>query len=577
MTKITDNTDELSFHQLTSTSSVLLIPIFQRAYVWAQKQLDRMLREIDNITSGKETTRFLGSVIAVSRVTNPSQPTPREIVDGQQRLTTLYLFLLGASYVAARMGKDDYARGLISTNLIVDWAQQIPVNTKLQPSIADRAQFNHIFKKVGSAGALSDWLPFKVKLPPTSGAETGPLMRQYERIRLHLQKTAETQGFDALDGIVEVVRNSMTFVFILLKDPGSATTVFEGLNDTGVPISVGDLVKNEVFARIGYNEEEARVLHDNRWEPFRKRFGDSFNDYFFPFSVIHKPTTSQTEMFGELRSRWGKLSAPNIISDLESYAVPFLTLEGYENSVAVYGHDVGLTVERLVRSKPPSSIYPFAMQLLHSFALGKLAKDDVVSCLSTLEAFLVRRALCGIEPTGLLGLFRTMWANLDGHPTAPGIRQVIAKRLTIEWPTDARVRDSIRTRPLYGSSIARFAVMEYDRAQGMDQPNVPVSIEHIMPQSYCEAWKDVMSPVQHNKMKHLWANLVPCSSEMNSNAAQSPYASKRKLFAAESMFASTRKLAADYEKWGEVEILARSDTLADWAISRWQGPPELQD
>ncbi len=336
MAKITDNSDELSFHQLTSTSSVLLIPLFQRAYVWTQKQLDRMISEIEAITGGQDTSRFLGAVIAVTRPTNPSQPTPHEIVDGQQRLTTLYLFLLAAAQVAAREGKTEYARGLISTNLVVDWAQELQVNTKLQPSIADRSQFVQVFKRLSAAGALSDWLPVKAKLPYPSGNDSGPLSRQYDRIHKYLQKITAENGFASLDSVVEAVRNSMTFVFILLKDPGSATTVFEGLNDPGIPISVGDLVKNEVFSRVGYNEPQATFLHDNKWMPFRNQFGESFNDYFFPFCVIHKPTTSRTEMFGDLRKQWGELSAEQIISELEEYATPFLTINGNQDPTELY-------------------------------------------------------------------------------------------------------------------------------------------------------------------------------------------------------------------------------------------------
>ena len=125
MTKITDNSNELSFHQLTSTSSMLMVQLFQRPYVWTQRQLNRMITEIESIADKEDKSRFLGAIIAVTRPTNPSQPTPHEIVDGQQRLTTLYLFLLAAAQIAAREGHTDYARGLISTNLIVDWAKRL--------------------------------------------------------------------------------------------------------------------------------------------------------------------------------------------------------------------------------------------------------------------------------------------------------------------------------------------------------------------------------------------------------------------------------------------------------------------
>jgi len=550
---------------------MLLIPLFQRPYVWTKKQLQRMVDEIEAISSKEDVSRFLGAVIAVTRPTNPSQPTPHEIVDGQQRLTTMYLFLLAAAQVAARKGQTDYARGLISTNLIVDWAQDLPSNTKLQPSISDRGQFIAIFEKVSKTGELYDWLPAKARLPQGSPCKTGSLISQFNRIHKYLQDKTESDGFEALESIVEVVRNSLTFVFILLKDPGSATTVFEGLNDPGVPISVGDLVKNEVFARIGYNEAQARSLHDHRWAPFRDRFGDRFDDYFFPYCVIFKSNASRTEMFGHLRKLWDGLDSKEIIDRLEEYASPYLALTGDTESIKLYGHEIEKQIRKLVELKQPSSTFPFVMRLLKEFSNKKISKQDALGCLKVLESFLVRRAICGIEPTGLLGLFRTMWSSTNGHPTAKIVESVILKRLTVEWPTDERLRESIKSRPLYGSGVAKYIVLEYDRSLGLDQPTIDeVSIEHIMPRSYCEAWSTIVSKSQHSKLKDLWANLIPLSKAMNDVVDQSEFCTKRIYFENESMFSSARKVGKEYDNWGETQIQERSEQLTDWAIQRWQ-------
>lgn len=575
MAKITENSDELSFHQLTSTSSMLHIPLFQRPYVWTGKQLDRMISEIEAIADKEDTSRFLGAVIAVSRPSHPSRPTPHEIVDGQQRLTTLYLFLLAASHVAARHGKADYARGLINTYLIIDWAQDLPSNTKLQPSHGDRGQFSEIFDRVSKSGALADWLPVKLKLQSTQKEKDGLLIRQYTRIHRYLLENADKKGFERLEQIVDVVRNSMTFVFILLKDPGSATTVFEGLNDPGVPISVGDLVKNEIFSRIGYDEAPARNLHDNEWVPFKEKFGGTLDDYFFPYCVIFKTNTSRTEMFSELRKLWSGLEAGEIIKRLDAYSLPFLALEGRAPYIDEFGKPVSLAIRRLVELKHPSSTYPFLMRLLGEFKRGNVSKDDVLECIETLESFLVRRAICGIEPTGLLGLFRTMWSLAEEHPTKEKITSIILKRLTVEWPTDQRLAEAIRTRPIYGSSIARYAVLEYDRSQGGDHPGTQdFSIEHVMPRSHTDAWGEVISRVQHAKLKDLWANLVPLSNAMNGNVDKEPFPVKKAVFVNESMFASTRKLGAEHQKWDEEEIAKRSDVISTWAAKRWSRPTE---
>jgi hypothetical protein len=367
----------------------------------------------------------------------------------------------------------------------------------------------------------------------------------------------------------------MTFVFILLKDPGSATTVFEGLNDPGIPISVGDLVKNEIFSKIGYDEAPAKNLHDNEWVPFKAKFGDTFNDYFFPYCVILKANTSRTEMFSELRNLWSDLGAGEIIKKLDEYSLPFLALQGREPYIEEFGKPVSLAIRGLVELKHPSSTYPFLMRLLGEFKRSNVSKDDVLACIETLESFLVRRAICGIEPTGLLGLFRTMWSLTGDRPTREKITSIILKRLTVEWPSDKRFAEAIRTRPIYGSSIARYAVLEYDRSQGGDHPGTQdFSIEHIMPRTHTEAWGEAVPKEKHAKLKDLWANLVPLSNKMNGNVDKEPFPVKKTVFMNESMFASTRKLGAEYQKWDEEEIAKRSDIISAWAVTRWSRPAE---
>ncbi|MFN7055806.1 DUF262 domain-containing protein [Hyphomonas sp.] len=101
ITKVTNNSNEMSFYELFSQSNQIQIPLFQREYVWTERQLNRMIDEIDKVVSGEDDSRFLGAIISVAREPNPPQPQAYEIVDGQQRLSTLFLFVLAAAYVAA--------------------------------------------------------------------------------------------------------------------------------------------------------------------------------------------------------------------------------------------------------------------------------------------------------------------------------------------------------------------------------------------------------------------------------------------------------------------------------------------
>ena len=172
---------------------------------------------MDKIVSGEDQTRFLGAIISVARDPDPPNPQPYEIVDGQQRLSTLYLFVLAAAYVAAREGDDAYAVGLLNANLELPWWTSGP-NTKLIPSFEDRDQFNAAFNKLLNVGSVKDQLSGKVILPPPTGKNAGRMLAQFDRIRKELQKRVadkKEHGLQHLKDLVLAATTRLTFVFII--------------------------------------------------------------------------------------------------------------------------------------------------------------------------------------------------------------------------------------------------------------------------------------------------------------------------------------------------------------------------
>ncbi|NJO91529.1 MAG: DUF262 domain-containing protein [Chloroflexia bacterium] len=280
------------------------MPIFQREYVWSERQFVRMLNELDSIVDGEDVNRFLGAIIGVRRNSNPASPQVFEIVDGQQRLTTLYLLVTSAAYIASRNGHEDYAKGLINTNLILTWWTPVSTNTKLIPSYSDRAQFNKIIRVLINSGRLGDSLGVQTILLDSQGSETGRLKRQFDKITKVLQNRYDEFGLEHIKELITAATTKLTFVFILLRDPSNATTVFKGLNDPGIPIGIGDLVRNEVFSSIATDSNQALSIHRDHWIPFREKFGEFFDNYFFPFAIIHKSSIKNAELFHGLVEIW---------------------------------------------------------------------------------------------------------------------------------------------------------------------------------------------------------------------------------------------------------------------------------
>ena len=566
--KVTDNTHEMSFHDLFGQNHQIQIPLFQREYVWTNRQWKRMVEELEIIVNGEDSNRFLGAVIAVRREANPSMPQPFEIVDGQQRLSTLYLFMMAAIWVAAKNGHDNYAQGLIRKYLIIDW-YEAGTNTKLIPSFSDRNQFCKAFDQLINTGALTDWLGHKTKLPSRSGNDNGKYLTQFWKIRKYLQERYTEHGYDHLNEIVEAATTKLTFVFILLKDPSSATTVFEGLNDSGVPIGIGDLVRNEVFSKISNEPDRAQYVHEHVWLPFRDKLGDGFDNYFFPYAIIREPSITKADLFRGLRKIWGDVSNPeDIIKALDDYTSPYLAISNGTIPVN-YSENIKEVLSRLNTYKPPTSIYPLVMRILKEYEINNLSESIVIEALVTIESFLVRRSICGIEPTGLLALFRTVWNVTGGKPTKAAITAAINKRGTVEWPDDDRVRTAILNRSIYSAPICRFILGEYEISQGSDVPQNDFWIEHIMPQKHTTGWKEVISEENHKKYVHTIGNLIPLTKEMNINVSTSRYEIKKTEFESNSVFASARNVAKEYKQWNHESILDRSLAIADWTIKRW--------
>jgi hypothetical protein len=210
------------------------------------------------------------------------------------------------------------------------------------------------------------------------------------------------------------------------------------------------------------------------------------------------------------------------------------------------------------------------MQLSNATREHSLTEQDALDSLAVIESFLVRRAVCGHEPTGLHAVFKRLWADCKSKPTRESVYKEIRKHKTVAWPSTDDFKDAIQNRPLYGSSITNFLLREYDKSLGGDQPDTIPWIEHVLPVNPSKEWWKTFNKEQHIAMKDLAANLIPLSRAMNQNLGNKAYDSKRPHYSNDSMFKSAREFAQNYNSWTPSTIERRGKALSDWAVTRWQ-------
>jgi hypothetical protein len=139
----------------------------------------------------------------------------------------------------------------------------------------------------------------------------------------------------------------------------------------------------------------------------------------------------------------------------------------------------------------------------------------------------------------------------------------------VTWPDEAELKKAIETRPLYGSGITPYVLLEYDTSQGGDTHVSIETIEHVLPQSADAAWRTYYGEKQVSADTDALPNLVPCTGKMNSSLGNQPYDTKKSRFGKDSKFKSTREFSTKYPEWTADAFKARAAELGEWAVDRW--------
>ena len=573
--KVTDQQQEISFSDIVSGDNIINIPLFQRAYRWAGPNLKELWDDIDDIIEEKSKSQFLGVLVLISQTGKIGRPDVFDVVDGQQRLSTCYLIVLGLAFVSAKNGNGLWAAQAVQKYLLLRQFPDNPYNTKLVPAAADRQQFKTLWDKLRALPALSDPTLFGANPPSPpapAGLPNGNLSKQFDRIVRRLSEIYKDKGQDGLQRVLEILVSTLSFVQISLRDPTAAPKIFERLNARGEKITTGDLVRNEIFSRVANDPGIAQAIFSNDWQPFEAQFHNHEIDlerYLFPYGLVINSQITKAELFSTLRKRWDGLQSPqSIIQDLARFFPEFVALEAGVFDAA-WGKRLRSQMRRLYEMGAPSSVYPFVFNLFDALRRTEGTEDQICDALELIEGFLFRRAICGYEPTGLHAVFKGLWkeASPEGFPTAQSVSAAISNRTTVPWPDDSEFSENIATGNLYDRNIKKFALLEYERSTKGETPADDFEVEHILPQTANAHWESLFGE-SYKSVVNTWANLIPITRSMNPAVGQLDFEAKKTSYR-DSIFATTRDVGNSSSEWTPTSMTERASAIRKWALNRW--------
>jgi len=560
------NTENRTYRQLLGNGLTYQVPRFQRDYSWSEEEWEDLWHDIvGTLPADGEPAHYMGYLVlqtADNRIF--------EVIDGQQRLTTMSLIVLASMRALKRLitePRDADANQKRLDQLRATYIGYLdPVTLTARNKLSLNRNNDGYYKDY--LVALADHLPQRGFAASTHAMRKG--FEWFERkLREHVKAVADP-GM-ALAQFIETMSDKLFFTVITVADELNAYKVFETLNARGVRLSATDLLKNWLFSVLAQGGEQQQHMAEleRRWEAMVGRLGsESLPDFLRMHWNSRNPFSRQSELFKTIRSRIRTREAVfALLREMDEDVDSYLALTQPEGSQWRSEWKSCAQDLRMFSVRQPFPMLMAAKRRLPESDFGDLLRATVVI------AF--RYNVIGSQLPGEQERVYHAAAMLLQRGEAARLRQVL-EALRPVYRSDAAFRadfaeKSIKTTQTRNAKLVRYILCRLEQHEGgteFDVDSPAYSIEHVLPQSPDAGW-DAFNDRDLETFVYRIANMVMLESGANRDIGNRPYGDKRPVLAASGLLL-TRRLAEQNEEWTPERLAARQQHLAAVATSVWR-------
>ena len=567
---------EILISGIFNGSRLLEVPFYQRAYVWGVEQWERLLEDLQYVTTTRQQY-FMGSIILKNgRQLNTWEKYSecKVIIDGQQRLTTLMILM---KVLCLKKNENK----LFERDFILE-----------DDSIALRHGQNDIaaFKKVAEAD----------KAEPLDNPE--PKSQLIEAFNYFCKNLKEDQ-YDRT-----VIRQNIQFVCIDLTEDEDEQQVFDTINSLGVRLTTAELLKNYFFNqenKIEYQQkwvevfekdDDTRAYWDTEIESGRVR--RSLIDIFFEAYLQLFVQDSKYNVKAEDKIMYARIDRLSksyqhfinmycngnknvILTPIREYAECFreiLDPTSCARSIpATYGIE---RINVIIFGLKNSTLIPYILYL----AKNVPNQNDFNRICGILESYIMRRMVVHATTKNYNRLYTSLILNQIKDADTLVKRLAVGVDSTIYVPTDADLKNGFATSKLY--NLQSKGIL-YLIESGIRPTNSATSLlgfdgyslEHMMPKKWRNNWvpcaSEELSKERDSKLLTL-GNLAIITQSLNASIRDADWQTKKtgkKNKAGLNLCAKgllTLNDALDKDVWNEEEIKNRADWLYGEAVKLWR-------
>ncbi len=555
---------------LFSVKKKYIVPRFQREYSWTKEQVSELWNDIiSNISINEDgnlvhTEYFIGSLVLVG----DDKSISLQIVDGQQRLTTLTILLSALCQRFLEIDKKNIAESIYD-NYLAGKDDEGEYYFKLEnetPKPFFQTTIQHIEKE---------------KNTPSSEEEKS-LLNSYNELYMYTSIKNLKESFDLLDldketeyeKLLKAIRDQVVkylkIIFITVNDEDEAYTIFETLNARGMNLSFVDLIKNKVFKYL--NQKHPDDSAKTKWKRLGKTISSrdgtgSLETFVRHWWISRYAYVSADNVYKSFKNKWNseEIEASTfldeLISDADLYikiASPVIEDFKQQEEKELYRSLIALKIFNVSQQRP------FILSLFKAKERGLIKLIELKEILSFIEKFhFFFNAVCSMRPSGIEGSYskaaRQLFEAKD-KPTVKKIIEELKKQLMPRLPDKDTFKDKFSNlKFIKGYTKDKkliqyiFSYIESFKQTTSEFKPDSITLEHILSQS--ERNKDYIGSI---------GNLLPLGSELNEKAGNKKTTQKLEIYK-QSQFYITQEFAkVEAKEWGEKEIQSRTSELAEY-------------
>ena len=534
------------------------IPDYQRAYVWDTDQVRDLLDDtISAYRENKEAQYFLGSMVLKinEKSENNVSYTEYELLDGQQRITTVFLIL-----ACMRDMLTDYPQyqnslaGFVyqAEDAILQQPERMRIIFNIRSDVRDFV--NEHIKPLH--GTCDDAL-LKEKM---QAKDVNISIRNMANAMLVAHEFLEENKSDII-GYLSYFLNKVLMIYVATEELQDAFQLFTVLNNRGVKLSSSDILKAENLKELSAAD---RTSWATRWEEMETYFGEDFDKFLSHIRTIlvkKKQTTTLLKEFDEFvysnqeYDRTQKKYVPrtpilrrgrDTFELLYSYYHTYQ--EVFDTDHSVVTGDYEITNYLKLMETGFGADYWIAPVLDY---YRKYRRRGFVAFLKALDRKLSADWITAATPTVRMENVNAILREIEASQDSAALFQ--SKTFTINKSDFERVING----DIYGRSFAKYLLLKLDLIyRGSSTPMIPqaiASIEHILPRnpSADSQWVKDFSAAEREEWTNKLGNLVLISRRKNTSQGNRDYVEKKEKYFEKNieMFPNSIRIYQNYPEW----------------------------